>query len=119
MKLFIRKNDKKIMQAPVIKTELSYSDELSELFKVLGDKTRIQIIRLLDAETFKVGDLAAQLDMTDSAISHQLAILREHHIVKSTRNGREIYYALDDEHISLLYELGLKHIKHKIQETCA
>lgn len=119
MRFFSKNKNYGPTQTQAIQTELSYSDELSELFKVLGDKTRIQIIRLLDLETLKVGDLASRLGMTDSAISHQLAILREHHIVRSTRSGREIYYALDDEHISLLYELGLKHIKHKIQETYA
>ncbi len=87
-------------------------NQLSELFKILGDQTRINILQTLDQNEMCVCDLANVLNMTKSSISHQLAILRKAHIVKSRRAGKEIYYTMDDEHITKLYELGLSHIKH-------
>lgn len=87
-------------------------DQLSNLFKILGDRTRIAILQTLDRNEMCVCDLANVLDMTKSSISHQLATLREAHIIKSRRAGKEIYYTMDDDHITKLYELGLTHIKH-------
>lgn len=87
-------------------------DQLSDLFKILGDRTRIAILQTLDQNEMCVCDLANALDMTKSSISHQLATLREAHIIKSRRAGKEVYYTMDDEHITKLYELGLAHIKH-------
>lgn len=86
--------------------------ELSDLFKVLSDSTRIKILQTLDRNEMCVCDIANVLNMTKSSISHQLAILRDAHVVKYRRAGREIYYMLDDEHITNIYELGLEHIKH-------
>ena len=62
-----------------------------------------------------VCDIANVLNMTKSSISHQLAILREAGIVRFRRSGKEVYYTLDDEHISRLYEIGLEHINHKLK----
>ena len=87
-------------------------DQLSSLFKILGDRTRIAILQTLDQNEMCVCDLANALNMTKSSISHQLATLREAHIIKSRRAGKEIYYTMDDDHITKLYELGLAHIKH-------
>lgn len=87
-------------------------DQLSDLFKVLGDRTRIAILQTLDQNEMCVCDLANVLDMTKSSTSHQLATLRDAHIIKSRRAGKEVYYTLDDEHVTKLYELGLAHIKH-------
>ena len=87
-------------------------DQLSDLFKILGDRTRIAILQTLDQNEMCVCDLANVLDMTKSSISHQLATLREAHIIKSRRAGKEVYYTMDDDHIAELYELGLAHIKH-------
>ncbi len=87
-------------------------DQLSELFKVLSDPTRIKILQALDRNEMCVCDIANVLDMTKSSISHQLALLRNKHIVKYCRRGREIYYTLDDDHITAIYELGLQHIQH-------
>lgn len=87
-------------------------DQLSELFKVLGDRTRIAILQTLDQSEMCVCDLANVLNMTKSSISHQLSILRTARIIKNRRAGKEVYYAMDDEHITKLYELGLAHIKH-------
>lgn len=92
-------------------------DQLSDLFKILGDRTRIAILQTLDQNEMCVCDLANALDMTKSSISHQLATLREAHIIKSRRAGKEVYYTMDDEHITKLYELGLAHIKHLEKEN--
>jgi len=89
--------------------------KLSELFKILGDPTRTKILWALDQNEMCVCDIANALDMTKSSISHQLAILRTAGIVKYRRAGKEVYYMLDDEHVTQLYEMGLRHIIHQIQ----
>lgn len=90
-------------------------ENLTTLFKILGDSTRTKILWILDHHEMCVCDIANVLDMTKSSISHQLAILREAGIVRFRRNGKEVYYTLDDEHISRLYEIGLEHINHKLK----
>ena len=87
--------------------------DLAELFKVFGDTTRIRIIAaLLDGEMC-VYNLSEALEMGQSAISHQLRILRSAGLVRPRREGRTVYYSLDDEHIQLIYNIGLAHINHK------
>ena len=88
---------------------------LTALFKILGDSTRTKILWILDHHEMCVCDIANVLNMTKSSISHQLAILREAGIVRFRRSGKEVYYTLDDEHISRLYEIGLEHINHKLK----
>ncbi len=88
---------------------------LSELFKILGDLTRIKIIWTLDNNEMCVCDIANVLNMTKSSISHQLAILKNAGIVRYRRSGKEVYYTLDDEHINKLYEIGLEHIEHRMK----
>lgn len=90
-------------------------ENLTALFKILGDSTRTKILWILDHHEMCVCDIANVLNMTKSSISHQLAILREAGIVRFRRNGKEVYYTLDDEHISRLYEIGLEHINHKLK----
>lgn len=90
-------------------------ESLSELFKVIGDLTRLKILWTLDNNEMCVCDVANVLNMTKSSISHQLAVLRENEIVKSRKSGKEVYYTLDDEHISKLYEIGIEHITHKMK----
>lgn len=90
-------------------------EKLSELFKILGDQTRIKILWALDQNEMCVCDVANVLDMTKSSISHQLAVLRAVGIVKYRRSGKEVYYMLDDEHITQLYEIGLLHIIHQVK----
>lgn len=84
--------------------------EVSELFKVFGDSTRSRIICALRIEEMCVCDLAALLNMTQSAISHQLRILRSSRLVKSRKQGRVVYYSLDDEHIGEIFALAFTHI---------
>ena len=90
-------------------------ENLTTLFKILGDSTRTKILWILDHHEMCVCDIANVLNMTKSSISHQLAILREAGIVRFRRKGKEVYYTLDDEHISRLYEIGLEHINHKLK----
>ena len=84
--------------------------EVSELFKVFGDSTRSRIICALRLEEMCVCDLAALLNMTQSAISHQLRILRSSRLVKSRKQGRVVYYSLDDAHIGEIFSLAFTHI---------
>ena len=87
--------------------------ELSELFKVLGDGTRINILRALALNEMCVCDIAALLCMSQSAISHQLRTLKNARLVKFRREGKVIYYSLDDEHVEQMFNQGLEHIKHR------
>jgi DNA-binding transcriptional ArsR family regulator len=84
--------------------------DLSELFKVLGDATRIKIISALLTQEMCVCDIAVLLDMTKSAISHQLRVLRQSKLVKARKQGKHTYYSLDDDHVQSIIETGLAHI---------
>jgi DNA-binding transcriptional ArsR family regulator len=88
--------------------------DLSDFFKVLGDSTRSKIMWALDEHELCVCDLAAVLNMTKSAISHQLRALRDANLVINRREGKNIYYALADDHVRHIFEMGLDHIR----ETC-
>jgi len=85
---------------------------LAETFKALSDPTRLRLVALLSSAELRVCDLAAALGMNSSAVSHQLRTLRDLRLVRWRRAGREIYYALDDEHVAELFRLGLEHIRH-------
>jgi ArsR family transcriptional regulator len=88
-------------------------NKLSQLFKVIGDPTRIKILWVLDNHEMCVCDIANALNMTKSSISHQLAILRKEKIVTYKKCGKEVYYTLFDNHVNKLYEIGLEHILHR------
>ena len=88
-------------------------NRLADLYKLIGDTTRCRILFALDQDEMCVCDLANVLNMTKSSISHQLAVLRRSGIVKCRKEGKEVYYTLDDEHIVQLFEIGLEHINHK------
>jgi len=84
---------------------------LAELFKVFGDGTRLRIMILLsEHEDLSVGEIAEHLSMTSSAISHQLRILKNGHLVKNLRNGKSILYSLDDDHVSTIIRQGMDHV---------
>jgi len=85
---------------------------LAETFKALSDPSRVRIVSLLAKAELCVCDLAAALDMSQSAVSHQLRTLRDLHLVRWRREGRQIYYALDDEHVTDLFQRGLDHVTH-------
>ncbi len=90
-------------------------ERLSQVFKLLGDLTRTEILWVLDKNEMCVCDIANVLNMTKSSISHQLALLREAGIVEYRKVGKEVYYRLDDFHITKLYEIGIEHIDHKLK----
>lgn len=90
-------------------------DEVANFFKILGVPTRMKILFALDSNEMCVCDIANVLNMTKSSISHQLAILRNAGIVNFRREGKEVYYRLDDFHITKLYEIGIEHIEHKLK----
>lgn len=97
-----------------VKKEMPTDDDicdLSELFKVFGDSTRTKIISALFRAELCVCDISSVLNMTKSAVSHQLRILRQMKIVKTRRQGKEIFYSLDDEHIYNIYQMAYLHLK--------
>ncbi len=85
--------------------------ELSEFFKVFGDVTRLRIINALSRSALCVQEIADLLDMNQSAISHQLRILKQARLVKYMRSGRSIRYSLVDVHVRQIYRLGLAHVR--------
>ena len=85
--------------------------DLAELFKVFGDSTRIRILFVLFEAEVCVCDLAQVLNMTQSAISHQLKILKQNKLVKSRRDGKSIFYSLADDHVSTIIAMGRDHIE--------
>lgn len=87
--------------------------DLAELYKVFGDSTRIKILWALDESEMCVCDIAFLLNMTQSAISHQLRVLKQAHLVKNRREGKIIFYSLDDEHVRQILDQGLVHINEK------
>jgi len=84
-------------------------DALTGIFKVLGDPTRVRILDALSRAELCVRDLAAQVALSESAVSHQLRLLRSARIVRTRRAGRMVFYALDDQHVLTLFEQGLRH----------
>ncbi len=88
-------------------------NKLAEFFKILGDTTRTKILFALDQNEMCVCDIANVLNMSKSSISHQLGTLRRSGIVKCRKEGKEVYYMLDDDHVKQLFEVGIEHIEHK------
>ncbi|HEX4345924.1 MAG TPA: metalloregulator ArsR/SmtB family transcription factor [Vicinamibacterales bacterium] len=89
------------------------ADALAGTFKVLGDPTRVRILDALAQREVAVCDLAELVGLTQSAVSHQLRLLRSNRLVKARRDGRHIYYSADDQHIVKLFEQGLKHVQEQ------
>ena len=87
--------------------------ELAEFFKIFGDATRIRILQTLLEGERNVGDLADVLEMSQSAVSHQLRVLRQNDLVKYRKEGKTVFYSLDDEHIRMVLEQGMTHLRHK------
>ena len=85
---------------------------MAETFKALADPTRVRILHALSHAELCVGDLALLLGMSESAVSHQLRMLRNLHIVRSRRDGKLVFYTLDDDHVIRLFQLSLEHVGH-------
>jgi ArsR family transcriptional regulator len=86
---------------------------LAETFRALGDLTRVRMLDALAHSELCVQDLAARLHLTESAVSHQLRLLRNMRLVRARREGRLVFYALDDQHIVGLFEQGLEHVEER------
>ncbi|WP_099343671.1 ArsR/SmtB family transcription factor, partial [Malaciobacter molluscorum] len=84
--------------------------DVAELFKAFADTTRIKIISVLKEEELCVGAISELINVSQSAVSHQLRVLKNSKIVKPRREGKQMYYSLDDEHIKKIYDMGLEHI---------
>ncbi|MCR4940790.1 MAG: metalloregulator ArsR/SmtB family transcription factor [Treponemataceae bacterium] len=85
--------------------------DLAELFKVFGDSTRTKILSCLEVKDLYVGEIAEILNMSISAVSHQLRVLRNAKLVRGTKEGKEVKYSLDDNHVMMIIECGLSHLK--------
>ena len=111
--------DCNIIHEEVVKDTLSKMadddlfNKLAEFFKILGDTTRAKILFALDQNEMCVCDIANVLGMTKSSISHQLATLKQSGIVKYRKEGKEVYYTLDDDHVQQVFEIAIEHIQHK------
>ena len=86
--------------------------QLAELFSALSDASRVQIISLLIESEMSVSALAEELKMTESAVSHQLRGLRQMRLVRARKEGRQVFYTFDDDHVAKLYSLGFDHLEH-------
>jgi DNA-binding transcriptional ArsR family regulator len=90
----------------------STAARLSGIFRALSDPSRVRIVSLLAGAELCVSDLATALEMSQSAISHQLRLLRDLGLVRRRREGRQIFYTLDDQHVADLFQLSLDHVSH-------
>ena len=86
---------------------------MAELFSALSDPSRLKIIAALSHGEIKVGEISSLAGISPSAVSHQLRTLRQMRLVRSRKEGREVYYRLDDEHVADLFQRGLEHISHQ------
>lgn len=89
-------------------------NKLAEFFKILGDTTRVKILCALDQNEMCVCDIANVLGMSKSSISHQLGTLRRSGIVKCRKQGKEVFYMLDDDHVKRVFEVASEHIEHRV-----
>ena len=102
------------MKIKIAQARISEKDatRLAELFSAMADPSRVRILSAIQDEEMSVGDIAGEVGISESAVSHHLRGLRMMRLVRSRKNGREVYYALDDEHVEGLFNLGLEHITH-------
>ena len=87
--------------------------DLAELFKCFGDSTRVRILCVLLQDEFCVGDISDTLNMTQSAVSHQLKLLKQAKLIRGRRDGKQILYSLADEHVRSIINIGLEHIEEE------
>jgi DNA-binding transcriptional ArsR family regulator len=100
-----------------VRAVLCNEDELTliaDTFQILASPTRLQIVRALSGRELCVGDLAAAVDASPSAVSHHLRQLRQMRLVRHRRDGKLTYYSLDDEHVARLFDLGLEHVREEL-----
>lgn len=107
-----------VVQKRVAKARKLISDEqtiedLAGIFKILSEPTRVRILQAISEEELCVCDIAAIMQMIPSAISHQLRILRSARLVKARKNGKMVYYTLDDDHVRNLFSEGIRHLREE------
>lgn len=107
--------DKTLRTEPA-RMEAACVREMAKFYKVLGDETRLRILYALSQREMCVTDLVDALDMSQSSVSHQLRILRDNGQVRTRRNGRNIFYSLDDKHVLDIFQEALQHISHRMAE---
>jgi ArsR family transcriptional regulator, lead/cadmium/zinc/bismuth-responsive transcriptional repressor len=98
---------------PATVIDLQTATHLAEIFAALADPTRLRIISALSHHELNVGELSRLIGSSESATSHQLRLLRTQRIVRTRKEGRQVYYALDDEHIHDLLDRGIAHVEHE------
>lgn len=98
---------------PVTMPNEEETQRVAEVFKMFGDPTRVRILTALLQQERCVFELSDLLDLSQSAVSHQLRLLRSAHLVKNRREGKLIYYSLDDDHVSTILAKGLEHVRHR------
>ena len=101
-------NDEKIKEVNLLDNETIY--DMSLLFKMFADPTRIKILYALSEKSLNVCEISYLLKMTHSAISHQLATLKMANLVKARRSGKEVYYSLADDHVKTILKMGIEHV---------
>lgn len=101
-------NDAKFSNNEISDIEVLF--ELADLFKVFGDSTRLRIMVTISDKEMSVLNIAETLNMEQSTISHQLRVLRQNKLVRVRREGKQIYYSLDDDHVKKIIEMGLDHV---------
>ena len=85
--------------------------DLSDMFKIFGDQTRVKILMALESGEMCVCDIAAVMDMSQSAISHQLRVLKQSNIVKTRRQGKVVYYSISDNHVKEIFDIAIVHVQ--------
>ena len=93
--------------------EKEFIQDVADFFKVFGDSTRLRLLCLLLQKELCVSEIAENLEMTQSAVSHQFRVLRQSNLVKYRKEGKTVYYSLDDDHVKTVLEQGMEHIRHK------
>jgi DNA-binding transcriptional ArsR family regulator len=105
-------NEKKVRQTVKTIPQPEIIEQMVDIFKAMGDPSRLKIVLALLNQEHCVCDIAVICNQTDSAISHQLRILRTMKIVKTRREGKSIYYSIDDDHVISLINMSLDHVRH-------
>jgi len=117
-------HDEKVRKARLLALDESSTEDLCQTFKALGDSSRLKILWALEHQEMCVCDLAALLGITESAVSHQLRLLRTLRLVRNRREGTILYYRLADGHVAELVRIALEHVREpedrrQLTETCA
>lgn len=110
---FLHVHENKVQQVRDMLPDEELLGRLSELFKVFGDNTRIRILYVLFEDEVCVCDLAQLIGMTQSAVSHQLRILKAAQLIKSRREGKTVFYSLADEHVRMMLRMGTEHVQEE------